>query len=157
MEIKIALFEPEIPQNTGNIARLCAGTDVELILIGKLGFSLSNKYLKRAGLDYWEHVRIKKIDSFNEFASLYDEKEFEYAFLSKFGTKIYPEIPESDKIILIFGNESAGLPDHIRSTYRDKLYKIPMSDKIRSHNLSNSVAIVLYDMLRRNNFKGLIC
>ncbi len=153
--IKVALFEPEIPQNTGNIARLCAGTDVELILVGKLGFSLSDKHLKRAGLDYWDHVKIKRVEKIEDFFKQCPEDIFEYAFISKFGEKFYTDIPINRELISIFGNESYGLPDDIRERYRDKLYRIPMNDKIRSQNLSNSVAIVLYDLLRRNNFKGL--
>jgi len=155
MTLKVALFEPEIPQNTGNIARLCAGTDVELILIGKLGFSLSDKYLKRAGLDYWEYVTLHKVDTLEQFFSQFPDNIYEYAFLSKFGEKYYTEIPLSDNIITIFGNESSGLPEMIRDRFMDRSYRIPMNDKIRSQNLSNSVAIVLYDILRRNNFGGL--
>jgi tRNA (cytidine/uridine-2'-O-)-methyltransferase len=124
-------------------------------LIGKLGFSLSNKYLKRAGLDYWEYVTIHKVDSLEQFFSQFPETHYEYAFLSKFAEKYYTEIPLSDNIIIIFGNESSGLPDIIRDRFMDRFYRIPMNDKIRSQNLSNSVAIVLYDILRRNNFGGL--
>lgn len=151
---KIALFEPEIPQNTGNIARLCAGTDTELILIGKLGFSLSDKYLRRAGLDYWKHVSINHLESFEEFEKVYPAEKFFYALMTKFAEKTYKEIP-LENTILLFGNESNGLPENIRKKYFDKTYKIPMNKKIRSHNLSNSAAIVLYDLISRNNFTGL--
>lgn len=155
MIVRVALFEPEIPQNTGNIARLCAGTNVELILVGKLGFSLSDKKLKRAGLDYWDYVKIKRVDSMDRFFEEFTEDFFEYSFLSKFGNKLYTEIPLERDIILIFGNESLGLSDEIRGRFKDKLYRIPMSSNIRSQNLSNSVAVVLYDVLRRKNFEGL--
>lgn len=153
--VKVALFEPEIPQNTGNIARLCAGTDVELILVGKLGFSLSDKHLKRAGLDYWDHVKLKRVQKLGDFFTEYPEGNFEYAFISKFGKKLYTDIPINGDLIIIFGNESYGLPDELKENYSSRLYRIPMNDKIRSQNLSNSVAIVLYDILRRNNFEGL--
>jgi len=155
MIVRVALFEPEIPQNTGNIARLCAGTNVELILVGKLGFLLSDKKLKRAGLDYWDYVKIKRVDSIDRFFEEFTEDFFEYSFLSKFGNKLYTEIPLERDIILIFGNESLGLSDEIRGRFKDKLYRIPMSSNIRSQNLSNSVAVVLYDVLRRKNFEGL--
>ena len=155
MAVKVALFEPEIPQNTGNIARLCAGTNVELILVGRLGFSLSDTKHKRAGLDYWDHVKIHRVNSIEEFFEIYRQDSYEYSFLSKFGQKIYTEIPLEKDLILIFGSESSGLPEDVRDRFREKLYKIPMSNYIRSQNLSNSVAIVLYDILRRKNFEGL--
>lgn len=151
---KIALYEPEIPQNTGNIARLCAGTNTELILIGKLGFSLSNKYLKRAGLDYWEHVILKHINNFTEFEETYPKTSFNYAFLTKFSDRYYTEIP-TENTILIFGNETSGLPEELRKRFITDCYRIPINNNIRSLNLANSAAIVLYDLLRKIDFKGL--
>ncbi|MEF3254862.1 MAG: tRNA (cytidine(34)-2'-O)-methyltransferase, partial [Deferribacterales bacterium] len=145
---KIALYEPEIPQNTGNIARLCAGTNTELILIGKLGFSLSNKYLKRAGLDYWEHVILKHINNFYEFEETYPKTSFNYAFLTKFSNRYYTEIP-TENTILIFGNETSGLPEELRKRFITDCYRIPINNNIRSLNLANSAAIVLYDLLRK--------
>ncbi len=156
--IKVALIEPEIPQNTGNIARLCAGTSTELILVGKLGFSLQDKYLKRAGLDYWEFVNLRTIDSIDDFFINYPNSNYEYAFLSKFADNDYTNISSSNSkkdLILIFGNETSGLPEKIHKKFFNYFYKIPMNDNIRSLNLSNSVAIVLYDVLRRNNFNDL--
>ena len=155
--VKIVLVEPEIPQNTGNIARLCAGTDTELILIKPLGFSLSDKYLKRAGLDYWEHVKLKIISSFDDFLEKFENVTDNFYFLSKFGKKFYTEINAENNtdIFLIFGNETSGLNEKIHEKFKEKFYKIPMNNKIRSQNLSNSAAIVLYDILRKNNFPDL--
>ena len=155
--VKIVLVEPEIPQNTGNIARLCAGTDTELILIKPLGFSLSDKYLKRAGLDYWEHVKLKIISSFDDFLEKFENVTDNFYFLSKFGKKFYTEINAENNtdIFLIFGNETSGLNEKIHEKFKEKFYKIPMNNKIRSQNLSNSAAIVLYDILRKNNFSDL--
>jgi tRNA (cytidine/uridine-2'-O-)-methyltransferase len=154
--IKIVLVEPEIPQNTGNIARLCAGTNSELILIEPLGFSLSDKYLKRAGLDYWKHVKLNTISSFENFLEIYKKFIANFYFLSKFGEKIYTEIStKPNDIFLIFGNETSGLNEKIHNQFKEKFYRIPMSPNIRSQNLSNSVAIVLYDVLRKNNFNDL--
>ncbi len=155
--IKIVLVEPEIPQNTGNIARLCAGTDTELFLIEPLGFSLSDKYLKRAGLDYWEHVKLKLYPSFDKFLNDNLVASDNFYFLSKFGNKYYTEIKVNgnDDVFLIFGNETSGLKRAIHDRFKKKFYKIPMNNCIRSQNLSNSVAIVLYDVLRKFDFEGL--
>ena len=152
----IALFEPEIPQNTGNIARLCAATGIPLKLVGRLGFSLSDKYLKRAGMDYWEYVNWEWIKTVDEFFNLFDKSQFRYAFISKFGKMFYSEIPYSDNLILIFGNESRGLPENVRKEYDDSLYRIPMREGIRSLNLATSVGIVTYHLLEKSGFNGLI-
>ncbi|MGA1845672.1 tRNA (cytidine(34)-2'-O)-methyltransferase [Deferribacter abyssi] len=153
----VALFEPEIPQNTGNIARLCAATGVKLLLVGRLGFSLSNKYLKRAGMDYWDYVDWEWIKSINEFFENFKQKEYDYRFISKFGNSYFTEIEEDFErdTILIFGNESYGLQEWIREKYKDYLYRIPMIEGMRSLNLSNSVAIVVYHLLAKKGFDGL--
>ncbi|BAI80839.1 rRNA methylase [Deferribacter desulfuricans SSM1] len=154
----VALFEPEIPQNTGNIARLCAVTDTKLLLVGRLGFSISDKYLKRAGMDYWNYLDWEWIKSINEFFDKYNNKEYSYFFISKFGKKYYTEISREfnfNKSILIFGNESYGLREDIRNLYSDRLYRIPMKEGMRSLNLSNSVAIVVYHLLEKTGFNGL--
>lgn len=155
--IKIALFEPEIPQNTGNIGRLTVGSGCSLILAGKLGFSLEDKYMKRAGLDYWKHVDLQIIDTLDEFFTIYPKDEYTYAFLTKFAEKPYTEIPADnpEKLIIILGKETAGLPDFVKEKYPDMLYKIPITDKVRSLNVANAAAITVYDVLRRCGFGGL--
>jgi tRNA (cytidine/uridine-2'-O-)-methyltransferase len=154
--LNIVLFEPEIPQNTGNIGRFCVGTDSRLILVGKLGFSIDDRQVKRAGLDYWEKVDLEVIDSVGEFFERYPSEGFRYAFLSKFAKKTYTDIPHTDKsLMLIFGRETSGLPDFVAEKYPDNLYRIPSTGKIRSFNLSNAVALVGFDILRRRDFEGL--
>lgn len=157
MNIKIALIEPEIPQNTGTIGRLCVGTGSRLILVGKLGFSLDDKYMKRAGLDYWKHVDIEVIDTFDEFMEKYPSGEYRHALLTKFSDKPYTEIDHEnpDNLVLMFGKETAGFSDEVKDMFPDNLYKIPQTDLIRSQNIANAVSIVLYDVLRRHNFEGL--
>ncbi|KAA0259450.1 tRNA (cytidine(34)-2'-O)-methyltransferase [Deferribacter autotrophicus] len=153
----VALFEPEIPQNTGNIARLCAATGIRLLLVGRLGFSLSDKYLKRAGMDYWNYVDWEWIKSINEFFERFKQEEYDYRFISKFGKSYYTEIEKdlNKELILIFGNESYGLQEWVREKYKDYLYRIPMKEGMRSLNLSNSVAIVAYHLLAKKGFHGL--
>ncbi|TCK62611.1 tRNA (cytidine(34)-2'-O)-methyltransferase [Seleniivibrio woodruffii] len=154
--LNIVLFEPEIPQNTGNIGRFSVATDSRLILAGKLGFSLDDKYVKRAGLDYWQHVRLETIDTLDGFFEKYPIGNHPYAFLSKFGTKNYTEIPhDNPNLMLIFGRETSGLPDSVQKKYAEHLYRIPTTGRVRSLNLSNAVALVGFDILRRREFAGL--
>lgn len=154
--LNIVLFEPEIPQNTGTIGRLCVATDSRLILVGKLGFDIDDKHVRRAGLDYWKHVQLERIDTIEDFFIKYPADKHPYAFLSKFGTKNYTHIPHEDSdIMLIFGRETSGLPDWVSEKYRDFLYRIPSTGKVRSLNLSNAVSLVGYDILRRRDFAGL--
>lgn len=150
MDIKkfnVALYEPEIPQNTGNIARLCACTGANLFLIGKLGFSLSDKYTKRAGLDYWDSVNINRVESLDELKERYPHSNFYYlttkSKVSYFDTKF----KEGD--FLVFGPESRGIPEDILFAEGAKSITIPMNQGQRSLNLSNSVAIVLYEAIRQ--------
>jgi tRNA (cytidine/uridine-2'-O-)-methyltransferase len=152
----IVLFEPEIPQNTGNIGRFCVGTGSRLILVGKLGFSLDDKHVKRAGLDYWHNVDLEIIPTYDEFFEKYPVEEHTYAFLSKFGKRLYTEIPHEEKnLMLIFGRETSGLPEFVEKKYAQYLYRVPATGKVRSFNLSNTVALVAFDVFRRQNFKGL--
>ncbi len=146
--LHVALWEPEIPPNTGNIARLCAATEVRLHLIGRLGFRIDDRSMKRAGLDYWDSVDWKRHDS---FADLEAEVGAERIIcIETPATQFYTQAPICSGTCLLFGNESHGLPDTIRQRYSDRIYGIPMvADKVRSLNLSNAVAIVLYDALRR--------
>jgi len=154
--LNIVLFEPEIPQNTGNIGRFCVGTDSRLILVGKLGFSLDDKYVKRAGLDYWSRVDLERIESLDAFFEKYPVSKHPYAFLSKFASKRYTEIPHEDEnLMLIFGRETSGMPSFIEEKFPESLYRIPATGKVRSFNLSNSVALVGFDILRRRDFAGL--
>ncbi len=148
---KIVLVEPEIPQNTGTIARLCAATNSELILVGDLGFSLEDKYLKRAGLDYWDYVNWKHIPNTASFFKELNLEIHDPWLLSTKGKKIYSDIKFKDNSMLIFGSETKGLSQLIRDTYSERLITIPMSNtNIRSLNLANSVSIVLYESIRQN-------
>jgi len=154
--IHIVLFEPEIPQNTGNVARTCAITGSKLHLIEPLGFSLSDKYLKRAGLDYWELLQKEVHENFDDFLKKYgDESLF---FLTTKTQNNYAKINYPKECFLVFGKETAGLPQIIHDKYPDQRFKIPMIDNpnARSLNLSNSVNIVLYEALRQNDFPGML-
>ena len=156
MAIHVVLYQPEIPANTGNIARTCAGTDTVLHLIRPLGFSTDDKMLKRAGLDYWEHVKIHYYDSLEEF---YEKtKGGEYFYLSKFGTKPHTTFDYSDidkDYYFVFGRETKGLPKEIIEKNIDRCLRIPMNDNIRSLNLSNTAAILVYEALRQQNYSHL--
>ena len=144
----IVLYEPEIPQNTGNIARLCACTGAKLFLVGKLGFSLSSKYTKRAGLDYWDSVDIQKIETMEELLEQNPDANFYY--LTTKSKKLYTDIKFQDGDFLVFGPETRGLPDKY---VKDKnAITIPMKEGQRSLNLSNSVAIAVYEGIRQNGF-----
>ena len=145
-KINIVLYEPEIPQNTGNIARLCACTGASLYLVGKLGFSLSDKYTKRAGLDYWESVDIHKLENMDELYKEYPNGTFYY--LTTKAKKKYTEIDFKDGDFLVFGPETRGLPDVYVND--ENAVTIPMKEGQRSLNLSNSVAIVAYEVIRQN-------
>ncbi len=142
----IVLYEPEIPQNTGNIARLCACTGAKLYLVGKLGFSLSSKYTKRAGLDYWDSVDIQKIDTMEEL--LEANKDANFYYLTTKSKKLYTDINFKDGDFLVFGPETRGLPD--KYVKDQNAITIPMKEGQRSLNLSNSVAIVVYEGIRQN-------
>ncbi len=149
----IVLVEPEIPPNTGNIARLCVGADCPLYLVGKLGFSLSDKHLKRAGLDYWEHLNLFRYKSLEEFFDKYKNSRFVY--VSKKAKLNFTNFEFRINDFLLFGKETKGLPEELIFSNPENSIRIPMSDKIRSINLSNSVAIVLYEALRQINFGNL--
>ena len=156
MSINIVLFEPEIPQNTGNIARTCAATGSNLHLIKPLGFSVNDKYLKRAGLDYWNLVNIRYYENFNEFKETVKDKK---TFISTTKeSRFYTDVEYSDDCYIIFGKETAGLPDYIHQEFITNRIKIPMIDNenARSLNLANSVNIVLYEALRQIGFPQMI-
>ncbi|MBP7211672.1 tRNA (cytidine(34)-2'-O)-methyltransferase [bacterium] len=144
----VVLYEPEIPQNTGNIARLCACSGSNLFLVGKLGFSLSSKYMKRAGLDYWDSVEIKKYDTLELLQAEYPDAKF-YYLTTKSKKPIYNvEFKPND--FLVFGPETRGLPEDLLHEKSETAVTIPMRPDQRSLNLSNSVAIVLYEAIRQN-------
>ena len=144
-KLNIVLYEPEIPQNTGNIARLCACTGASLFLVGKLGFSLSSKYTKRAGLDYWDSVNLYKIDSMEELFKQYPDGKFYY--LTTKSKKKYTDIRFEAGDFLVFGPETRGLPEEYVT--KNTALTIPMIEGQRSLNLSNSVAIVAYEVIRQ--------
>lgn len=155
--MKVVLLCPEIPQNTGNIIRLCACTGITLILVGPLGFSLSNKSLRRSGLDYHDMTKVKCIENKITFFGKYSKEKYNYYFISKFGRKFYTDIKlvEDKESLLIFGNETQGLPPCFYLSYSESLYRIPMVKEARCLNLSNAVAIVLYSLLAKQQFSGL--
>ena len=154
MKLNIVLVEPEIPQNTGNISRTCAATGSSLHMIRPFGFELSDKHLKRAGLDYWQYLDVHYYDSLDELFALYYNGDNFY-FMSTKGQKVYSEAKFKDGDFLIFGKESHGLPEPLLQKYYDKTLRIPMLGNLRSLNLSNSVALTVYEALRQNNFEGL--
>ncbi len=145
-KLNIVLYEPEIPQNTGNIARLCACCGASLYLVGKLGFSLSSKYTKRAGLDYWDSVDIHKVDSMEDLYNMFPQGTFYY--LTTKSKKLYTDIMFKEGDFIVFGPETRGLPD--KYVKDENARTIPMKEGQRSLNLSNSVAIVAYEAIRQN-------
>ncbi len=154
--INIVLFEPEIPSNTGNIARTCVLTNSSLHLIKPLGFSLNDKYLKRAGLDYWDLLDLHVYDDFNDF--LKKNPEADIFILSTKADKRISDMKVPDNAYLLFGRETAGLPEEIHAQFKDSRFRIPMRqhEKCRSLNLANSVNIALYEALRQHDYFELI-
>ena len=151
--MEIVLVYPEIPQNTGNIARTCALTGTRLHLIKPLGFSLADRYMKRAGLDYWEHVKLQVWNDFEEFAVAYEHRNL-YLATTKADSS-YDQVHYHSDDVIVFGCETRGLSKSILERYPQQLIRIPMIDMGRSLNLSNSVAIILYEALRQHEFPGL--
>lgn len=149
----IVLVEPEIPGNTGNIARLCAATGSRLHLVRPLGFSVDDRHLKRAGLDYWHLLQVDYYDSIEEVFSRFSGQNF-YLSTTKAG-KHYAEVCYKPDDLLIFGKETAGLPETLLNRHCEQCVRIPMISDARSLNLSNSVAIVVYEALRQQGFSGL--
>jgi len=146
-KFNIALFEPEIPQNTGNIARLCACTGASLYLVGKLGFSLSEKYTKRAGLDYWENVDLHKVATLEELKK--ENKDAKFYYLTTKTKKSFFDVQFKEGDFLVYGPETRGLPENILKENPETSITIPMLEGQRSLNLSNSVSIVLYEAIRQ--------
>ena len=157
MKINVVLVEPEIPQNTGNIARTCAALGAKLHLVYPLGFSISEKQVKRAGLDYWDKLEIEEHINFKSFLEKYKPEENNMYFVTTKGKHVYsePNFSEMEEVFALFGKETKGLPEDILQKYIDKTIRIPMREGLRSLNLSNSVAIVAYDIFRQGNFDNL--
>ncbi len=152
-KINIVLHEPEIPQNTGNIARTCAATGASLHLIRPLGFAIDDRKLKRAGLDYWHQLDITYYDGLDDFYAKHPDARVYY-----FSTKarhLYTEIEYPDPVYIMFGKETKGLPEELLHANADTCVRLPMREGLRSLNLSNSVAIAVYEILRQGNFEDL--
>lgn len=154
MKLNIVLVEPEIPQNTGNIARTCAATGSKLHLVRPLGFEITDKQLKRAGLDYWHLLDIEYHDSIDELLKFYDGSNFH--FFSTKGRLVYSDAVYKDGDYLVFGKETHGLNELLLEKYYDNTVRVPMIDEARSLNLSNTVALATYEALRQNSFEGLL-
>ena len=157
MKLNIVMVEPEIPQNTGNIARTCAAIGAKLHLVYPLGFSISDKYLKRAGLDYWDKLEIEEHTTLKDFLEKYKPEDHNMFLASTKSQKCYSDVEYSkmDEVFVLFGKETKGLPEDLIEKYIDKAIRIPMRDSLRSLNLSNSVAIIAYEVLRQCDFEGL--
>ena len=153
-KMNIVLLEPEIPQNAGNIARTCAATGSALHMIKPFGFSVEDKYLKRAGLDYWKLLDIHYYENFEDFLQ---KNQYPSIFMATTKSKkIYTEPRYCQNSYIMFGKESAGIPEEILLDYAKTAVRIPMLEQARSLNLSNAVAVVLYEALRQQNFEGLL-
>ena len=155
--MNIVLHQPEIPANTGNIGRTCVATDTVLHLIEPLGFRLTGKELRRAGMDYWEHLDVRRYINFEEFIekNLADNSGAKLWMATTKAKKVYTQAQFQADDFIMFGRESAGIPEDILVDYKNTCIRIPMLDKIRSLNLSNSVSIVLYEALRQLDFAGM--
>jgi len=156
LAIHVVLYQPEIPANTGNIARTCAATDTKLHLIRPLGFSTDDKMLKRAGLDYWHAVNITYYDSLDDFFSKNQNGEFYY--IETYGEKPHSSFDFSDvkkEHYFMFGKETTGLPKDLLEKNKDHFLRIPMNDNVRSLNLSNTAAILVYEALRQQGYPNL--
>ncbi len=153
MSFHIVLVEPEIPANTGNIARTCAATGTHLHLVRPLGFQTDDRTLKRAGLDYWHAVNVHYHDSFDEVREQFSQSRFFFA--STRVSKVYSEFAYQDGDFFVFGKETKGLPQELIDANLSTCIRMPMTDAVRSLNLSNSAAIVLYEAFRQISFAGL--
>jgi tRNA (cytidine/uridine-2'-O-)-methyltransferase len=154
--INIVLFEPEIPQNTGNIIRTCAGTGAKLHLIKPLGFSMDEKSIKRSGVNYIENCEYHIYENYEDFVS---KNKGTYYYLTRYGKKPHTSFDysnQNENVYLIFGKESTGIPKEILQNDLERCMRIPINDNVRALNLSNSVAIMLYEVLRQRNYNGLL-
>lgn len=154
MNLNIVLYQPEIPQNTGNIARTCVLTNSKLHLIKPLGFSLDEKHLKRAGLDYWQYLDLEIHESYEDFRNKYKEANIYLSTTKR--SRIYSQVTFKEGDFIMFGRESSGVPEYIREDIKDNCIRVPMiNTTTRSLNLSNSVSIVAYEALRQLGFPNM--
>ena len=151
--LNLVLVEPEIPQNTGNIARTCAATGARLHIVKPMGFAIDDRKLKRAGLDYWYLLDITYYESLDDFFE--QNKGGRFYFFSTKGTHVYSDVRFPDNCFLLFGKETRGLPEHVLMEHPDETLRLPMISEARSLNLSNSVAIAAYEVLRQWDFPAL--
>lgn len=152
MGIHVVLYQPEIPANTGNIARTCAATNTVLHLIRPLGFSTDDKMLRRAGLDYWQYVDVRYYDSLDEF---YAKNRGDFFYVTKFGTHKHTDFcytDQSREYFFVFGRETNGLPDDVIENNRERCLRLPMTDAVRALNVSNTAAIIVYEVLRQQGY-----
>ena len=152
-KLNLVLFEPDIPQNTGNISRTCAVIGAALHIIRPMGFEITDAHLKRAGLDYWDKLELYYYDNIGELFDKYPAGDF-YFFTTK-ASHCYTEADYSGNVFLVFGKETKGLPDELLKEHPEKLLRIPMLKSVRSLNLSNAAAVAAYEALRQNDFLGL--
>lgn len=152
-DLHIALIEPEIPQNTGNISRTCAAIGATLHLVKPMGFTVDDKKLKRAGLDYWDKLDIRYYENLEEFLRV--NKDEEMFFFSTKAPRRHTDVTYPKRVMLVFGKETAGLPEWLLQNNPDRCVRIPMRENLRSLNLSNSAAIGIYEVLRQRDFAGL--
>ncbi len=150
--LNIVLLEPEMPANTGNIGRTCCATGTRLHLIEPMGFKINDKMVKRAGLDYWEKLDVTIYDCYEDFLDKNPEARKKMYYATTKAQHVYSDVTYSSNEYIMFGKESAGIPEEILINHPNEAVRIPMNESIRSLNLSNSVAIVLYEALRQNNF-----
>ena len=155
-KINIVLHEPEIPQNTGNIARTCAATGASLHIIRPMGFEIDDRKLKRAGLDYWDKLDITYYDGYSDFLKKRPDAIGNIYYFSTKSLNTYTEVEYPDNVFIMFGKETKGLPEDILFENKDYCVRIPMRDTIRSLNLSNSVAIAVYEIIRQKGFENMI-
>lgn len=157
MKINVVMVEPEIPQNTGNIARTCAAIGAKLHLVKPLGFEITDKYLKRAGLDYWDKLDIEEHESIASFLAKYKPEENNMFFATTKARNCYSDVDYSsfDEVFILFGKETKGLPEDLLEENLSNTIRIPMREHLRSLNLSNSVAIIVYEVLRQQGFQNL--
>jgi tRNA (cytidine/uridine-2'-O-)-methyltransferase len=154
--LNIVLYEPEIPENTGNIARMCVGLNATLHLIKPFGFFLDDKHMKRSGLDYWKHLNLIQHDSYDDFLK-YIKPDAQIYYLTRYGIKTPDQLQlnTSNPTYFIFGKESLGIPKVILKDNREQTVRIPASENVRSLNLANCVAILGYEYVKQNKYKGL--
>lgn len=153
MSLNIVLVEPQIPQNTGNVARTCAATGAALHIIKPMGFEVDDKKLKRAGLDYWHLLTIKYYESLQDF---FQQNQGDFFFFTTKAKKIYSDVQYPENSYLLFGREDAGIKEEVLVENPEKCVRVPMINDARSLNLSNTVALAAYEVLRQSDFKGLL-